>query len=260
VACVLAQAGVPVVVLDLPVPTALRLTVAFAAAVLQGEIVVGGVLGRHVTSGIGLLAALHHDVVPLWTGSEADLRAHIHCAALVEARMRGLSGLPLDRAEAPLVVALGPGYEAGLHAHVVIETNRGPNLGGLLWRGQAQEHTGVPGLVLGLTQERILRAPASGVLRRNMDIGALVDAGAAIAHVDGLAVRAPIAGMVRGLKLDGVAVRAGWKVGDVDPRRDRALLTQPSDKAEAVGAGVLEALREGLGPNLPEAGPRRGGT
>ena len=60
--------------------------------------------------------------------------------------------------------------------------------------------------------------------------------------MDGEAVRARLGGMIRGLKLTGVEVGAGHKVGDVDPRCDLSLLDRMTDKARAVGHGVLEAL------------------
>ncbi|MBC7335795.1 MAG: hypothetical protein H5U01_05920, partial [Clostridia bacterium] len=47
---------------------------------------------------------------------------------------------------------------------------------------------------------------------------------------------------VRGLLRAGLAVRPGMKVGDVDPRGDRSLCFAISDKARAVGGGVLEAI------------------
>jgi xanthine dehydrogenase accessory factor len=165
---------------------------------------------------------------------------------LVEARMKGVRDPALAPDEAPIVIALGPGYEAGRHCHRVVETNRGPALGQVIDRGQAELHTGVPGAVLGFTEERLLRSPVAGTLQRAREIGDFVQAGEVIAHVDEQPVRARIDGMVRGLMLDGMRVPRGKKVGDIDPRRDRGLLEWPSDKAERVGAGVIAAIRSVL--------------
>jgi len=238
----LVRAGATVVVAEQPLPTALRLRAAFAAAAVYGEVAVGGLTGVRAESPEAVREAIAAGRVPVWTGDEAELREIIRPTALVDARLRGLSDPGLDRADAERVIALGPGYEAGRHCHFVIETMRGPNLGAVIERGCAAPHTGVPGDVLGLTEKRLLRSPADGPVVRLMEIGDFVEAGDVIATVCGAPVRAGISGMVRGLKLDGVVVGAGHKIGDVDPRRERSLLSEPSDKAARVGAGVVAAL------------------
>ena len=247
----LVTAGVPVVAIELPRPTALRLTVAFASASLTGRVTVGGVTGVHALTIDAVRAALAAGEVPVWTGGEASLRDHISPRAVVDARLRGLSAPDLSPAAAPLVVALGAGLVAGEHCHFVIETNRGPRLGQVLDRGQAEAHTGVPGVIAGESARRILRSPAAGVFTRVRAIGDVVAAGEIVATVAGEPVRAQLGGLVRGLLLDGVVVPVNKKCGDVDPRGDRTLLSTPSDKAAAVGAGVLRALRRG-GAVAPE--------
>lgn len=242
VAVALVRAGHRVVVQDLPRPTALRLTVAFAAASLEGSLEVGGVTGRHLEDLAALEEVLERGEVAVWTGEEEALRASCTVEALVDARLQGLRNPSVDRDQAPRVIALGPGYVAGEHAHFVIETNRGPDLGRVLTSGTPSAHTGIPGEVEGHTEKRLLRAPADGTVERVLAIGDPVEAGEVVARVGGEAVRARLSGMVRGLKLDGVPVRAGHKIGDVDPRRDPSLLHHPSDKASRIGAAVLEAL------------------
>lgn len=51
--------------------------------------------------------------------------------------------------DAPVVLALGPGFTAGVDCHGVVETMRGHNLGRLLTQGSAAPNTGVPGDVGG---------------------------------------------------------------------------------------------------------------
>lgn len=251
VAVALVRAGVPVVAVELPRPTALRLTVAFASASLTGRVTVGGITGVHAEDVDAVRAALAAGEVAVWTRGEARLRENISPRAVVDARLRGLTAPDLSPTDAPLVIGLGPGYVAGRHCHFVIETNRGPRLGEVLEHGQAEAHTGVPGVIAGESARRILRSPVAGIFTRVRAIGDVVAAGEIVATVDGEPVRAQLAGLVRGLLLDGVAVPMNKKCGDVDPRGDRRLLTTPSDKAAAVGAGVLRALRRG-GAVAPE--------
>jgi xanthine dehydrogenase accessory factor len=126
--------------------------------------------------------------------------------------------------------------------HAVVETQRGPSLGRVIWSGTAEADTGVPSPVLGVTEARVLRAPAAGTFRAARAIGDLVEAGELLGRVDAAAVHAEVAGMVRGLVADGVAVVAGGKLGDIDPRGTSVDPAAVSDKARAVAAGVLEAI------------------
>lgn len=246
-AVALVRSGLDVVVADRARPTALRLTAAFAAAALGSERTVGGITGVLAASGAAIRDAFERGRVAVWVRGDEALRAEgVSPRVLVEARMRGVRNPSLAPDEAPLVVALGPGYVAGRHCHYVVETNRGPRLGQVIERGAAEPHTGVPGQVQGLAEKRLLRSPVAGTLRRMRSIGEPVSAGDVVATVEGEPVRARIDGMVRGLMLDGLQVPEGKKVGDVDPRLDRSLLEWPSDKSERVGAGVVAAIRAAL--------------
>ncbi|MCO5170200.1 MAG: selenium-dependent molybdenum cofactor biosynthesis protein YqeB [Planctomycetes bacterium] len=237
--------GRRVVVVDRPLPSALRLTVAFAAAAVapDGRWTVQGVEALRCARPDDVAAAWAAGRVALWTGPEADLG--LRPDLLVDARMRALTEPSTRRDEAPLVIGVGPGFRAGVDAHAVIESNRGPRLGRVITEGVAEPHTGVPGAVAGYRRERLILSPCAGTFERCRDLGDAVEAGDVVGHVlddaDGRPVRVGLSGMIRGLKLTGVRVGAGHKVGDVDPRRDRALLLEMTDKARAVGRGVLEA-------------------
>jgi xanthine dehydrogenase accessory factor len=143
---------------------------------------------------------------------------------------------------APLTIALGPYFEAGTHADVVIETNRGHNLGRLILHGTAEPDTGMPAVVKGHGAERVLRAPCEGRVRHIHDIGARVRRGEVICFVGDQPVPSPFDGIVRGLIMNGISVSQGLKIGDVDPRPSKTLCYTISDKARALGGAVLEAI------------------
>jgi xanthine dehydrogenase accessory factor len=144
--------------------------------------------------------------------------------------------------QAPLVIALGPGFTAGVDCHAVIETMRGHTLGRVIWQGSARPNTGTPGIVSGKGAERVLRAPAGGVAQWRLDIGNSVQAGEVIGSVAGEPVVAPFAGVLRGLITPGTEVTTGLKIGDLDARGDVSACFTISDKALAIGGGVLEAI------------------
>ncbi len=144
--------------------------------------------------------------------------------------------------EAPFVIGLGPGFEAGRDVHMVIETNRGHNLGRVIVSGPAEKNTGIPGSINGFTWERVLRAPAEGLFNSNLHIGVTVKAGDVIGSVYKKNVTAEISGVLRGLIKPGTMVKKGLKIGDIDPRDDMEYCYTISDKSRAVGGGVLEAI------------------
>ncbi|MBI4704494.1 MAG: molybdenum hydroxylase, partial [Deltaproteobacteria bacterium] len=190
VAYALHKAGLRVLVVDRPLPGALRLGAAFAAAAVSGCAVVGGVAAVHCATRAQCEAAWRRGEVPLWTGPEDDLG--LRPELLVDARMRGVHGPRAHMDEAPLVVGIGPGFEAGRDVHLVIESNRGPRLGQVLSRGSAEPHTGIPGEVMGHREERVRRAPCAGRMERARELGDFVAAGDVVATVAGEPVRARI--------------------------------------------------------------------
>ncbi|MGE5138798.1 MAG: molybdenum hydroxylase, partial [Rudaea sp.] len=131
----------------------------------------------------------------------------------------------------------------------VVETMRGHDLGRVLWTAPARPNTGIPGEIGGRSAERVLRAPVDGVLTGTARLGDRVSEGQVIARVDGGEVRAPFDGVLRGLVHDGLVVRAGYKIGDVDPRAEPQHCFTISDKSLAVGGGVLQAAMEWLQMN-----------
>jgi xanthine dehydrogenase accessory factor len=238
----LVRAGFPVVVLELPEPLVIRRTVAFAQAVYTGEVQVEELTGRRVADPEAALAEARAGRVAVLVDPAGESIGTLAPAAVVDARLLKTNPGDIRLDLAPLVVALGPGTTAGVDCHAVIETMRGHHLGRVLWRGSAQPNTGVPGAVGGRTADRVLRAPADGVLESWTQIGDPVTAGQTVATVGGAPVASPFDGVLRGLLHDGLIVTAGLKIGDVDPRGVREHCFTISEKALAVGGGVLEAI------------------
>jgi xanthine dehydrogenase accessory factor len=207
------------------------------------------VTARLATSLQDIQATLAGGLVPIVVDPDGTLIRQMHPSVLIEATLSKYnSGVTMD--DAPIVIALGPGYEAGKDVHAVIETNRGHNLGRVYLRGCAEPNTGVPGVIGGYTIERLLCAPCAGALYGVRRIGDLVQAGETVAVVrtnetsnnETAPVVAAISGILRGLMRDGLHVSSGMKVGDIDPRAAREHCFTISDKSRAVAGGVLEAI------------------
>ena len=233
--------GFPVVMTEIVRPLAVRRGVAFAQAVYAGEMTVQGLTARRVDDVAAARAAPDEGIIPVLVDPQAACRAALRPAVLVDGIMaKANTGTRLE--DAPLVIALGPGFVVGVDCHVVVETNRSHDLGRVLWSGSATADTGVPGQVGGQTARRVLRSPCAGRLHPRHAIGDRVEAGEVIATVNGEQVRAPFAGVLRGLIHESVPLTPGMKIGDVDPRAMSQHCFSISDKSLAIAGSVLEAI------------------
>ena len=242
----LKRAGFAVMATELPHPTVLRRTVAFAEAIALGYMTVEGITAQRADSIEDIRVILENNLVPILIDPDGLALKKMQPDVLVEATLlKYNSGINVNHA--PIVIALGPGYEAGIDAHAVIETNRGHNLGRVYLKGSAEANTGVPGTIGGYAGERLLRAPCAGKLYGKHQIGDQIlegDVVAIIVQSDKVTapITAAIPGILRGLVRDELEVSAGMKVGDIDPRAIREHCFTISDKSRAIGGGVLEAI------------------
>jgi len=236
------RAGFPVVILERPNPVAVRRTVSFSEAVYDGVARVEEGVAYRAESARHAATMAWQGVIPVLVDTDAlTARDALLPYAVVDAIM-AKRNTGTDITLAPLVVGLGPGFTAGCEVHAVVETNRGPDLGRVIWNGRAAADTGLPAPVAGQSNGRVLRAPAGGVLSTRRQIGDIVEVSDTVATVAGEAIVAKFRGLVRGLARDGLTVSRGMKVGDLDPRLDSRLCYVVSDKSLAIAGGVLEAI------------------
>ena len=235
------RAGIPVVMTEVAQPTAVRRTVAFSQCMYDGAAQVEGISARRAEDAGAARRALERGEVPVLCDPEAAILMELPFDGVVDAIL-AKRNLGTAITDAPVVLALGPGFTAGVDCHGVVETMRGHTLGRVIYRGSALPNTSIPGLVGGFAGERVLRAPADGILHQLADIGATVAEGDVVATVEGQPMRCTISGVLRGILSDGTPVFRGMKAGDVDPRGKREYCDTVSDKALAVGGGVLEAV------------------
>jgi xanthine dehydrogenase accessory factor len=235
------RAGFKIVMTELPRPTVVRRTVSFAQAVFDGSTMVEGVRARLSADGHEALAVADDGDIAVIVDPRASVVHEVRPPVLVDAIVaKRNTGTRIE--DAPVVIGLGPGFRADVDVHAVIETNRGHRLGRVILEGEAAPDTGVPAPVDGRGAERVLRAPASGVFMGLAAIGARVREGEVLGYVGRLPVRCPFDGCLRGLIETGLPVVADMKIGDVDPRAAPQHCFTISDKALAIGGGVLEAV------------------
>lgn len=237
----LLRSGMQVVMTDLPKPLAIRRTVAFCEAIRLGEITIEGVTARFAPDPDSARQLLKQGYLPVLADPEGLCVPALQPIAVVDAIL-AKRNLGTKITDAPIVIGIGPGFTAGEDCHAVVESMRGHTLGRAIYHGSALPNTNIPGLIGGFAGERVLRAPATGVFHTVLEIGAAVSAGDITGYVEGQPMRCTIGGTLRGLIADGTYVRQGLKCGDVDPRGDASYCALVSDKALAIGGGVLEAI------------------
>ncbi|MBC5626236.1 EF2563 family selenium-dependent molybdenum hydroxylase system protein [Clostridium sp. NSJ-49] len=237
----LKRCGFDVVMTEIEEPTTVRRTVAFSQAVYDCKVEVEGVKATLVKDIQMIRENIDNGVISVIVDKDENiievLKPDIVVDAIVAKKNTGTS---ID--DAPIVIALGPGFEAGVDCDLVIETKRGHYLGRVITKGKAIPNTGVPGNIGGHTVGRIIRATSDGIINPVSEIGDYVEEGQVVAYIDKTPVYASISGIVRGMLQGGIEVFEGMKSGDIDPRCKKEHCFTISDKARSIGGGVLEGI------------------
>ena len=235
------RCGFRICITEIAQPLAVRRKVSFCEAVYDGETLVEGVKARLIRDPKEMAETWKQGQIPVLIDPQGESKSITRPEVIVDAIL-AKRNLGTSIKDAHLVIAIGPGFEAGRDAHYVVETNRGHNLGRLLSSGSAEPDTGVPGAVKGITADRVLRSPSAGLWESVLDIGDPVKQGETVGTVAETPVTAKIGGILRGLIRPGIHVSEGLKIGDIDPRGVKASCFTISDKALAIAGGVLEGI------------------
>jgi xanthine dehydrogenase accessory factor len=249
------RVGFDVLMTEVASPTVIRRTVAFAEAVHDGRAVVDGVPAELVADVAGARAAFDRGAIAVMVDPSCEVALTLEPDLVVDAII-AKRNLGTRITDAPAVIGLGPGFEAGVDVHAVVETMRGHDLGRVIFKGAALPNTGIPGEIGGASAERVLRASKAGTFTGLREIGDRVRSGDTVAHVDGEPVVTTIDGVLRGLLRTGLTVTPGFKVADVDPRARPEHCLSISDKALSVAGGVIEAAGVLMGGFQPAHVPR----
>ena len=241
VAHALHKSGFKVLILEVEQPKAIRRKVSFAQAVFDGHTIVEGVTAVKAAAKQDIEAIWNQGCIPVYVDPEAILLNEIKADVVIDALL-AKQNIGMRKNMAPRTIALGPGFLAGKDVDIVIETNRGHNLGRLIYDGYAESNTGIPGSVQGYTEDRVLRAPRDGHIRTVLNIGDEVKKGEIICYIDNQPVQAAIDGVIRGLIMNNLQVTRDSKIGDIDPRGIKEYCFTISDKARTIGGAVLEAI------------------
>lgn len=230
-----------ILMLESASPQAVRREVSFCEAVHDGRKTVEGVEANRADNDDEARRAWRQGKIAVIADPEWKMLDRLQPNVVIDAIL-AKKNLGTHMREAPLVIGLGPGFVAGHDVHLVIETNRGHNLGRIMTSGTAEPNTGIPGPIGGYAAERVLRAPCDGKFKAACSIGALVKKGDKVGTVAADTVLANIDGVLRGLIRSSLRVHRGLKLGDIDPRGNVDYCHTISDKARAISGSVLETI------------------
>lgn len=235
------RSGFRPVMSEIKNPTTVRRTVAFSPAIYEKSTVVEDIKGQFCENLIQAEKLIFQNIIPVMDDEKGKIM-HTYKPNIIVDAIMAKKNLNTNINDAQIVIAVGPGFTVGKDCHAVIETKRGHNLGRVLWQGTASKNTGIPGEISGESVNRIIRATNDGKFKSVSKIGDLVKKGDIVGYSGDCPMYAKIDGVVRGLLQDGVNVFAGMKSGDIDPRGNIENCYTISDKASAIGGGVLEAI------------------
>lgn len=235
------RSGFKILILDINEPTMVRRTVSFASAIFHGDYTIDGVKVIKANNLNEINAIWDDKNIPIIVDENLEILNEIKPDIMVDAIL-AKKNLGTKKDMAPITIGVGPGFSAGDDVDLVVETCRGHDLGRVIFEGSAIPNTGIPGIIAGYGKERVLRAPSDGKIKNISKIGDVVKKGNIVSYVDEEPVKATLDGVLRGLIMDGLDVEEGLKIGDVDPRAVVEHCFSISDKARAVGGGVLEAI------------------
>ena len=244
------RCGYRVLILECEKPSAIRRKVSFGEAVFDGTSAVEGVTGRLISDIADAEKIWEAKEIPILVDETGETAKKLKPAALIDAIL-AKKNLGTSRNMAPLTIGLGPGFFAGEDVDYVVETMRGHDLARIITEGPAIPNTGVPGMVGGVSKERVIHSPGAGRIHNMAHIADIVEKGQILAYVGETPVEASITGVLRGIIKEGYNVPVGMKIADIDPRKEeKKNCFTISDKARCIAGSVVEILlSEGVLPN-----------
>lgn len=234
--------GFRVLVLEISKPNFIRRKVCYGEAVYEGEFSLEGTVSKLACSLEEIYSIWEEKKIPVYIDPEMKILEKLSPDVIIDGIL-AKKNLGMSKELAPVTIGLGPGFEAGKNVHAVIETNRGHNLGRIIYEGKAAENTGIPGIIQGYGKERVIYASAEGILKTVHDIGDVVQKDEIIAYIGTEPVKASLTGLIRGMIREGSFVKKGLKISDIDPREDQLENCYTiSDKARTISGGAVEAV------------------
>lgn len=249
----LRRTGWAVVLSHDPFPPVIRRKMAFHDVLFGDAVVLDNIEGQLVESALEFFEALRtgegvavtllqlHDLIALRTPN-----------VLIDARMQKYRTTPDWRHIAPMTIGLGPNFVVGENCDIAIETKPARS-GRLILHGATEQADHIAQPLGDAGQERFAYAGRAGLWHTAVEIGVRVFKGFVVGRLDGLPVRAPIDGVVRGVARDGARIPRGVKLLEIDPRGRAAQWTGIDPRSKRIAMAVLDVAQGGVFNSAPKS-------
>jgi xanthine dehydrogenase accessory factor len=243
VAVHLIAAGYSVILSHDSFPPVIRRGMAFHDALFGDRAVVEQIEGERAETAVEIASVLAKPcrvaVTPLHL---TDLIATFSPQILIDARMQKHRVTPDYRGIVRLTIGIGPNFAVGVNCDIGVETHPAKN-GTIVRDGRTDQADGISRLLGSVGGERFVYSDRQGRWHTPVDIGMRTFKGFVLGHLDGLPVRAPIDGVLRGIVRDSTAVPAGVKLLEIDARGRRATWTGIDERGRAIAEATIIAVR-----------------
>jgi len=223
-------------------PLTISRGISFSEAIYDGKKVIEGLTAERSQASLEQIYKVwRNENIPVIADPEMTVKPLLKPDVLVNAMMLKRK-TNTNTKDAKLVIGIGPGFEAGEDVHCVIESAHSCNLGRVIIAGSAEEENERQPGTETAGEARIIRSQDSGVFDTERNIGDSVGIDDTIGSLDGIPVKAPVAGTLRGIIRSDSRVLPNTRLAEIDPGIDRAGCFAPGDKARSIAGGVLEAV------------------
>ena len=226
---------------DLNKPLAVSRGVCFCEVIYESEKTIDGITAKLISSPSEIEKTWQEGKIAVLIDPQASVKEKLEPDIIIDAIM-AKRNLGTKITDAPLVIGLGIGFHAGRDAHIIVETSNSENMGKVLYEGEAEPNNGIPVEINGLTEERVLRIPESGLFKQVKTIGEMVKAGDIIGTVNGSPIKAKTDGVLRAVIHDNTEVAPMIKLGEIDPRGEEWMCYAIRPRMRTIAGGVLEAV------------------
>jgi hypothetical protein len=225
-----------------PFPPVIRRKMAFHDALFDDPVSLDGITAQRADSGLELLSLRPKAQGVIVTDlGLLDLMIVQTPTVLIDARMQKYQITPDLRRLAKFTLGLGPSFAAGENCDFAIETHP-KNSGKIIRQGATGKADGLAPPLGGRGAERFVRAPFPGMWHTPLEIGTRIFKDYAIGYLDGLEVKAPFDGILRGVVRDGTEVPTGAKLLEIDPRGRTSIWSGIDERGACLAKSVMQAI------------------
>ncbi len=236
------KCGFKIVILETDQPTSIRREVCFSEAVYDKIKTVEEVTCKLANNTQEIDTILKENNIPVIIDTKGEYIQKLKPLAVVDSIL-AKRNLGTNKSMAPITIGVGPGFNALEDVDCVIETMRGHNLGRIIYQGSAIPNTGIPGIIKGISKERVIYSNTNGTIKTIKNIGEVVKQNEVIAYINETPVLATIDGVLRGIIKNNLYVKENLKIADIDPRLEEIQNSYTiSDKARTIAGAVVEAI------------------